>query len=222
MEAIIISEFGPVENFIIKDIPKPSATASGTSLIRVKAFGINHTEMHMQRGERAEAVPLSGIECVGIIETCPEGKTANVTSVAAVMGRLGSTIPGSHAEYTVASTSTIVPLGGLDELLPLFWADEAALPENYATAWTCLFRNLDLQRGQTILIRGATSSFEGAAVNLAVDTGATVTATSRSAARFSMLKELGVSQTILEAADLSERLRKTHCFQKFDCLLELT
>ncbi|RFN46459.1 hypothetical protein FIE12Z_9294 [Fusarium flagelliforme] len=221
MKAIVISEFGPVENLVIKDIPKPSTTTPGTALIRIKAFGINHAEMHMRRGEWAESVPISGIECVGIIETCPGGEFANGTPVAALMGGLGRTIPGSYAEYTVASTSTIVPLGGPDELLPLSWADAAALPESYATAWTCLFRNLDLQRGQRILIRGATSSFGRAAVNLAVNAGAIVTATSRSAAKFSMLKELGVSETVLEAADLSERLRETHDFKKFDCLLEL-
>ncbi|KAL4723085.1 hypothetical protein ACLX1H_010326 [Fusarium chlamydosporum] len=221
MKAIIISEFGPLENLVIKDVPKPSATVAGTALIRIKAFGINHAEMHMRRGEWAESVPISGIECVGIIEACPGGEFADGTLVAALMGGLGRTISGSYAEYTVASTSTIVPLGGPDELLPLSWADAAALPETYATAWTCLFRNLNLQRGQRILIRGATSSFGRATVNLAVDAGAIVTATTRSEAKFAALKKLGVSETILEASNLSERLGESRDVKKFDCVLEL-
>ncbi|KAF9778098.1 hypothetical protein IL306_004261 [Fusarium sp. DS 682] len=221
MKAILISDFGPVENLVIKDVPKPSATIPGTALIRIKAFGINHAEMHMRRGEWAESVPISGIECVGIIEECPGGELAPGTPVAALMGGLGRTIPGSYAEFTVANISNIVALGEPDEQLPLSWADAAALPESYATAWTCLFRNLNLQRGQRILIRGATSSFGRAAVNLAVDAGAIVTATTRSEAKFAALKELGVSETVLETSDLSKHLRESHGFEKFDSILEL-
>ncbi|KAM0082404.1 hypothetical protein ACKRZS_005388 [Fusarium odoratissimum] len=221
MRAILISEFGPVENLVIKDIPKPSATTPGTALIRIKAFGINHAEMHMRRGEWAESVPISGIECVGIIEDCPGGEFAPGTPVAALMGGLGRTIPGSYAEYTVANTSNMVALGDPGESLPLSWADVAALPESYATAWTCLFRNLDLRRRQRILIRGATSSFGRAAINLAVDAGAIVAATSRSETKFAMLRDLGVSETVLETPDLSKHLIKNHDFKKFDSVLDL-
>ncbi|KAM0428193.1 hypothetical protein ACHAPT_007094 [Fusarium lateritium] len=218
MKAIVISEFGPVENLVIKRVPKPSAQEPGTALIRVKAFGINHAEMHMRRGEWAESVPISGIECVGIIEDCPGGEFAPGTPVAALMGGLGRTIPGSYAEYTVANTSNVVALEDPGQDLPVSWADAAALPESYSTAWTCLFRNLSLQRGQRILIRGATSSFGRAAVNLAVEAGATVSVTSRSEAKFAALKELGVSECLLEVPNLSERLGTN---EKFDCILEL-
>ena len=54
-------------------------------------------------------------------------------------------------------------------------ADLAALPESYATAWTCLFVNLGLEPGQTLLIRGATSALGQAAVNLAAHAGARAT-----------------------------------------------
>ena len=59
------------------------------------------------------------------------------------------------------------------------WEELAALPESYATAWTCLFRNLELMKGQTLLIRGDTSSCGLAALNLAVEGGAKVIATTR-------------------------------------------
>lgn len=221
MRAILISEFGPVENLVIKDLPRPSATVPGTALIRIKAFGINHAEMHMRRGEWAESVPISGIECVGIIEECPGGEFATGTPVAALMGGLGRTIPGSYAEYTVANTNNIVTLGEPGERLPLSWADVAALPESYATAWTCLFRNLHLQRGQRILIRGATSSFGRAAINLAVDARAIVTATFRNEAKFAMLRDLGVAETVLETPNLSQHLHASGEFNKFDSVLDL-
>ncbi|KAF4444302.1 Quinone oxidoreductase PIG3 [Fusarium acutatum] len=221
MRAILISEFGPVENLVIKDVPRPSATLPSTALIRIKAFGINHAEMHMRRGEWAESVPISGIECVGIIEECPGGEFPPGTPVAALMGGLGRTIPGSYAEYTVANTNNIVALGETGERLPLSWADVATLPESYATAWTCLFRNLDLQRGQRILIRGATSSFGRAAINLAVDAGAIVTATTRSEAKFATLREIGVAETVVETPDLGKHLLASDEFNKFDSVLDL-
>jgi NADPH:quinone reductase-like Zn-dependent oxidoreductase len=38
------------------------------------------------------------------------------------------------------------------------WAELAAIPKTYATAWTCPFRNLGIKAGRTVPIRGATSS----------------------------------------------------------------
>ncbi|KAJ3542464.1 hypothetical protein NM208_g4081 [Fusarium decemcellulare] len=115
----------------------------------------------------------------------------------------------------------MVALGDPGKDLPVTWADAAALPESYATAWTCLFRNLNLQRGQKILIRGATSSFGRAAVNLAVEAGAIVTATTRTKAKFAALEGLGVSECLLEAPNLSELLGESGKLNKFDCVLEL-
>ena len=67
MKAIVLEGFGGLEALVYRDIPKPEPE-QGTVLIRIKAFGINHAEMHMRRGEWAEAAPVSGIECVGIVE----------------------------------------------------------------------------------------------------------------------------------------------------------
>lgn len=177
--------------------------------------------MHMRRGEWAESVPISGIECVGTIEACPSGEFEPGTPVAALMGGLGRTIPGSYAEYTVASVNNIVSLGSPGEKLPLSWAEIAALPESYATAWTCLFRNLDLKAGQKLLIRGATSSFGRAAVNLAVEAGAIVTGTTRSESKREELKKLGVRNVVLEGANLGDRLEEEGVGAKFDAVLEL-
>src|SRR5262249_15284830 len=83
------------------------------------------------------------------------------------VGGLGRTISGSYAEYTRAPVTNVAAIES-----GLSWADLAALPETYATAWTCLFRNLDVASGQTLVIRGATSAFGQAALNMAVNTGA--------------------------------------------------
>ena len=183
----------------------------------------------MRRGEWAESVPISGIECVGTVDACPGGEFAVGEPVAAIMGGMGRTVPGSYAQFTVVRVGNVVALGngavegdGGELSLPLSWAELAALPESYCTAWTCLFRNLALQRGQRLLIRGATSAFGRAAANLAVEAGAVVTGTTRSEAKFAKLRALGMADVVLEGPGLPERLRESgRAGEKFDRVLEL-
>jgi NADPH:quinone reductase-like Zn-dependent oxidoreductase len=63
MKAIIFENFGGPEVLVIKDVDKPEPEL-GVALIRVKAFEINHAEVHMRRGGWAEFMPISGVEMV--------------------------------------------------------------------------------------------------------------------------------------------------------------
>ena len=172
MRAIVLEKFGGLDSLVYKDIPEPEPK-SGHVVIQIP-FGINHAEMHMRRGEWAEAAPVSGIECVGIVKSCPGGEFPVGAKVAALMGGLGRTINGSYAEYTRAPVSNVALLGA-----DLPWAELAAIPETYATAWTCLFRNLEIQKGQLLVICGATSSFGQAALKMVVNAGARVSCLAR-------------------------------------------
>jgi NADPH2:quinone reductase len=101
MRAIVLEKFGGLDSLVYKEIPEPEPLP-GHVVIQIKAFGINHAEMHMRRGEWAEAAPVSGIECVGLVKSCPGGEFPVGAKVAALMGGLGRTINGSYAEYTRA------------------------------------------------------------------------------------------------------------------------
>ena len=212
MRAILRTRFGGPEVLEIREIPEPEPKA-GHAVIQVEAFGINHAEMHMRKGEWAEIADVSGIECVGLIKSCPGGEFAIGTKVAALMGGLGRTINGSYAEFTRAPVSNIA---GIESDLP--WADLAAIPETYATAWTCLFRNLEIAPGQTLVIRGARSSFGQAAVNMAVNAGARIIATTRNGERFGLLEKLGVERVEAEGPELSKRIAET---KRVDAVLDL-
>src|SRR6478609_3158176 len=212
MRAIVLDKFGGVDSLVYTELPEPEPLA-GHVVIEIKAFGINHAEMHMRRGEWAEAARVSGIECVGVVKSCPGGEFAVGAKVAALMGGLGRTINGSYAEYTRAPVWNVAAIES-----NLSWADLAAIPETYATAWTCLFRNLEIVRGQTLVIRGATSSFGQAAVNMAVNAGARVIATTRNKQRFTMLEELGAERVDLEGPDLSKRIAEA---TRLDAVLDL-
>jgi len=157
--------------------------------------------MHMRKGEWAEIADVSGIECVGVVQSCPGGEFAVGAKAAALMGGLGRTVNGSYAEYTCAPVTNVASIES-----GLSWADLAALPETYATAWTCLFRNLEIARGQTLLIRGGGSSFGRAAINMAVNAGVRVIATARSNDNVAALKELGAEPVEIERRDLSKHI----------------
>jgi NADPH:quinone reductase len=217
MKAIVVESFGDPSHLLFKDVetPKPK---EGFVLIKIKAFGVNHAEIHMRRGEWAEAMPIIGIECVGVVEACPTGEFAPGTAVAALMGGLGRTINGTYAEYTNAPVSNVVSFGPGKPPLP--WHELAALPESYATAWTFLFRNLEIKPGQTLLVRGATSALGKAAVNLAVAHGVKVTGTTRNPARHKDLLEMGVENVLEEAPDLPKRINIEPA-TKFDAVLNL-
>jgi NADPH:quinone reductase-like Zn-dependent oxidoreductase len=212
MRAIVLEKFGGPESLVYKEIPEPEPE-TGYVVIEVKAFGINHAEMHMRRGEWAEAAPVSGIECVGVVRSCPGGEFPVGAKVAALMGGLGRTINGSYAEYTRVIVSNVALI---ESDLP--WAELAAIPETYATAWTCLFRNLEIQKGQLLVIRGATSSFGQAALKMAVNAGARVIATTRSRERFALLQRLGAERCEIERPDLSKHIAEA---KKVDAVLNL-
>src|SRR6201982_393185 len=212
MRAIVLEKFGGVDSLVYKDIPEPEPKA-GHVVIQIKAVGLNPAELHMRRGEWAEAAPVSGIECVGLVKSSPGGEFSVGAKVAALMDGLGRTINGSYAQYTRAPASNVALL---ESDLP--WAELAAIPETYATAWTCLFRNLEIQKGQLLVIRGATSSFGQAALKMAVNAGVRVIATTRTSDRFPMLEKLGAERCEVERRDLSKQIPEA---KKIDAVLDL-
>jgi NADPH2:quinone reductase len=109
MRAIIIKQFGGLDGLVIEQLPDP-VPQPGSVLIEVKAFGINHAETHMRKGEWAEAATVSGIECVGLVKACPGGEFEPGTKVAAFMGGMGRTINGSYAEYTCPPVTNVIPI----------------------------------------------------------------------------------------------------------------
>jgi len=106
MRAILRTQFGGPEVLVMREIPEPEPK-DGHAKIQVKAFGLNHAELHMRKGEWAEIADVSGIECVGVVKSCPGGEFPVGAKVAALMGGLGRTINGSYAEYTRAPVSNV-------------------------------------------------------------------------------------------------------------------
>jgi len=201
MRAIVITEPGGPEVLQIQEVADP-VPGDKEVLIAVKAFGVNHAETHMRKGEWPEATPISGIEAVGTVVTDPSGVLAEGTKVLTIMGGLGRTRNGSYAEYTVAPAANVTRIE-----TSLDWADLAAIPESYATAWLTLHSNLELEAGQWLLVRGATSALGQAAVNIASDLGARVIATTRRADRAGLLRSLGAGSVVIDTGNIAGEVR---------------
>ena len=212
MRAIVIADFGGLDSLVIKDVPDPEPKA-GHVLIAVKAFGVNQAETHMRKGDWAEAAEVSGIECVGEVVAAPGGEFQPGDKVAAFMGGMGRTINGSYAELTLVPATNVIKIA-----TDLPWEEFAVIPESYATAWTCLYGNLQIEKGQTLLLRGATSALGQAALNIAANAGLNVIATTRNKGRFEKLLGLGAKRVEIEGPGLSQRLPEA---KKVDVVLDL-
>jgi NADPH:quinone reductase-like Zn-dependent oxidoreductase len=202
MRAIVITEPGGPEVLQIQEVADP-VPGDQEVLIAVKAFGVNHAETHMRKGEWPEATPISGIEAVGTVVSDPSGVLAGGTTVLTIMGGLGRTRNGSYAEYTVAPAANVARIE-----TSLDWTDLAAIPESYATAWLALHGNLELEAGQWLLVRGATSALGQAAVNIASDLGARVIATTRRESRVPLLRSLGAEGVVIESGAVAGEVRE--------------
>jgi NADPH:quinone reductase-like Zn-dependent oxidoreductase len=122
MNAMVITRIGGPEVLKVQTVPDPVPNPDEV-LIKIEAFGINHAETHMRKGEWPEWTPISGIEAVGTVAQDPSGRLSVGTKVATIMGGLGRSRNGSYAEYTAAAATNVVPLE-----TSLSWTDLAAIP----------------------------------------------------------------------------------------------
>jgi NADPH2:quinone reductase len=214
MRAMVIEKYGAPEVLSIKERPDPEPKP-GQVVIEVKAFGLNRAETYMRSGAWGDVAEITGIECVGVVRSDPDGRLAPGQKVAALMGGMGRLINGSYAESTRVSAANVVPVAS-----NLPWEELAAIPESFATAWSALRGNLALAAGQVLVVRGATSALGQAAIAIAAEAGARVIATTRNPKRRATLEALGASAVLLEAPDLSKRVRDLHA-KGVDAVLDI-
>ena len=203
MKAAVIRVSGGPEVLNHEDWPVPEPD-SGWVLIRVKAFGLNRSELFTRQGHspNVQFPRVLGIEAVGIVELAPGGEFEPGQTVATAMGGMGREFDGSYAEYTC------VPAGQVKTIeTSLDWQTFGALPEMIQTAWGSINNALKIEPGQTLLIRGGTTSVGLTAALLARKQGVRVLATTRNPARESMLKDNGASHVFIDNGEIATELR---------------
>ena len=204
MRAIVLDAPGPPDALTIRELPLPTPTA-GWVLIEVKAFGLNRSELHTRLGLASGVTfpRVLGIEAAGVVAQCPGGEFPVGQQVATMMGGMGRTFDGGYAEYTCVPARQVISF-----VSDLEWSTLGAVPEMLQTAHGSLTIGLDAQPGQSILIRGGTSSVGTAAAVLAKQRNMTVFSTTRSANKAAALTDIGVDYALIDDGDVARQVRK--------------
>jgi NADPH:quinone reductase-like Zn-dependent oxidoreductase len=206
MKAAVIHEPGGPEVLKLESRPVPEAR-DGQVLIRVRAFGLNRSELFTRQGHSPKSAVqfprVLGIEAVGTVAAAPGGEFEKGDTVATAMGGMGRLFDGGYAEYTCVPATQVQKL---ETSLP--WETLGAIPEMLQTAWGSLFKSLRLEKSESLLVRGGTTSVGLAAAAIAKQHGVTVAATTRKPERKNLLRENGADQVFVDTGQIAEQVRE--------------
>lgn len=203
MKAVVLTETTKAEQVKLTDYPMPQVRP-GCVLVKVKAFGMNHSEQILRLSEiQADYIQkpiIPGIECVGEIADASDSHFQNGQKVVALMGGMGRSFHGSYAEYALLPVHHVFSVSS-----ELPWEELAAVPETYFTAWGSLFECLNLKPTDTLLIRGGTCALGYAAIQIAKALGCRVIATTHKENKLSLLTEADLA--ILDGGNLKGKIQ---------------
>jgi NADPH:quinone reductase-like Zn-dependent oxidoreductase len=148
---------------------------------------------------------ILGIECVGEVEDGSNTHFKKGQKVVALMGGMGRSFDGSYAEYTLIPAKNVFFVD-----TKLDWAELAAIPETYFTAFGSLFQSLQLVSTDVLLVRGGTSATGLAAIQLAKSIGATVFASTRKESKRELLIKQGADHVLIENGMLAQQLKQLY------------
>lgn len=206
MKAAITTKAGGPEVIEIQEVDKPKSKV-GWVLIKVEAFGLNRSELFTRKGDSpgVEFPRIQGIECVGIVEEDQSNTYSKGQQVAAIMGGMGRFFDGGYAEYTSVPLEIVFPFNS-----DLPWETLGAIPEMFQTVTGSLNQALEITEGETLLIRGGTSSIGMLSCQFAKAKGLTVISTTRNPDKKQALIENGADHVVIDQGSLNEQVRKIY------------
>ena len=200
MKAIVITRPGGPEVLEAQERPTP-APGLGQVRVRVRASALNRADLHQRMGNYpappGSPPDIPGLEYAGEVDAVGSGSTMWPMG-SRVMGIVGG---GAHAEMVCVNEREVLPMPQT-----LSFEESAAIPEVFLTAYDALYRQLGVGIGERVLVHAIGSGVGTAALQLALNGGATVYGTSRSVEKLERAKELGLVHGLETASpDWAER-----------------
>jgi NADPH:quinone reductase-like Zn-dependent oxidoreductase len=189
MKAVVLHEYGPPKNLKYEDFEDPRPKA-GEVLVRVHAAGVNPIDWKMRSGVMQEFFPLEfpavlGFDFTGVVQELGDG----VTGFAKGDSVFGYA-PKAYAELCVVPAAILAKLPDRLEMTAA-----AGVPLVSATGDQLIRKATCVQKGQTILLTGATGSVGRCALFCALEIGAKVIAGVRKS-QVDEAKALGAMEAI--------------------------
>jgi NADPH:quinone reductase-like Zn-dependent oxidoreductase len=216
MKAVFFEKHGGPEVLQFGDQPEP-ALPIGWVLVRVHAAALNRADLFVRTGWAGLQLKLPhilGADGAGEIAAVAQGVTGWRVGQRVVINAsicleedeftragkenlcrhwelLGETLPGSYAEYVA------VPANNLLEIPGNFpFAESAGAALVFLTAWHSLVKRGGLQRGETVLVVGASGGVNTASIQVAKHLGAHVIVVGSDASKLKFAESLGADQLI--------------------------
>jgi alcohol dehydrogenase len=199
MRAVVIHEHGGRDKLVEEYPPRPVAGPKEI-VVAVKACALNQLDMFVLRGLPGLPVRLPripGSDTAGVVDEVGEGVTTvsvrqrvmldpTIKLPDGSLGALGEHADGGLAEYIRVPEGNAIPIP--DEVS---FIEAAALPTAYGTAWRMLVTRGQVQRGEHVLILGASGGVGTGCVQIAKMMGCVVFAAASTEAKLARLKEVG-------------------------------
>jgi NADPH2:quinone reductase len=194
MKAAYIEQTGPPECIKYGELPRPELTDTQV-LVRVVAGAVNPIDTYIRNGANYWALPrpyIVGCDLAGVVESVgPRVKRFEVGDRVwgSNQGLLGR--QGTFAEYCAVDECWLYPLpAGVED------QTAASLALVGITAHLGLFREAQLQRGQSVFVHGGSGGVGSVVIQMAKAVGARVLTTGGSDAKVARCRELGADMAV--------------------------
>lgn len=195
MKAMVLKQFGGIENFALEDIPQPQA-GENEVLIEIKAIGIDQIDIKARKGGgmvdylKKEDPMILGWDVSGVVSKVGDG-VKDFKEGDAVFGTINFPGPGSsYAEFAAAPADQLAR-----KPENVSHAEAAAATQSPLTAWQALVDTGHVGKGDRVLVHGGAGGVGNYAVQIAKHAGCYVIATASGADR-EFVKELGADEVI--------------------------
>jgi NADPH:quinone reductase-like Zn-dependent oxidoreductase len=207
----------------IRERPK-TEVAPGSVAVAIKAASINHLDLWLAHGAQRVAPPrVIAADGAGIVHSSgdPAWRQGDEVVIFPTLCcwecewcRAGQNVKcarfgvlGEHSDGTACELLHIDARNVFRKPAGLSWAEAAAFPLTFLTAWRMLTTRAQLRTDETVLVVGAGAGVAVAAIGIAKHLGARVFATSRSEAKRQRALELG-AEAVFDSADFSKPVRQ--------------